>query len=211
MENIANKISQIANNSTRLYEAGYNKAQQENAELFFATSQFGDDTCRFSCLIPFEPDKIAFSSFASYPNNGKNTIQNGQVHMQAYEKYAGAMSAYGSTHSAITNVRMRPSQISTYFTYDPQTQVFTIDFSAHSTFNQIKFRSNIKYYFVAQKLPDYSIVDAVTEEIELLPDEVPSDHTGTLLYNQQAIYSVFTEGDWEALTFKKPKWTFVLE
>mgnify|MGYP007111686212 CR=1 FL=1 len=64
---------------------------------------------------------------------------------------------------------------------------------------------------MAQKLPGYSIINSVTEEIELLPDEVPSNHTGTLIYNQVAVYSAFTEEEWTALIAKKPNWTFVFE
>jgi hypothetical protein len=75
----------------------------------------------------------------------------------------------------------------------------------------VKFRNNIRYHIIAHYFPDYSIRDSLTEEINLLPDIVPSDHTGTLTYNKNAVYSAFSEEEWIALTSQKLNWTFVLE
>lgn len=68
----------------------------------------------------------------------------------------------------------------------------------------------MRYYISAQYIPNYSIRSAVIEEINLLPDVVPSYHAGTIEYNEAAIYSAFTANEWIELTGTKTAWTFVL-
>ena len=208
-EDIANKIEYIASNSTKLYKAGYDQAKQENEQLFFHTSKFGDDTSIINWNLPFFPDELIISADSGYPYEGKYTFQLITLRMRAYSKYAGFFS--NNITGGVSITRIKPSQLSQIFIYDEKNKIFKIDFSQNSTYSQVKFRKNIKYYITASSYPNYSIHDALIEEIEKLPDEVPNTHSGNLLYNTNAVYSAFSEEDWLDLTGKKTNWTFVLD
>lgn len=209
MSSIANKISQIAENSTRLYQAGYDKARQESEAISFGITMLGNDTNRLSFKVPFQPDDLAIMTTSPYYDKCSNTHYATYVQPTAYAQYAGIM-LYNRTGTT-GNARLKPSHIAQYFTYDETTNTFTLDFSKQSSIATVKFRSNMRYHIMAHKYSDYSIRDAIIEEINLLPDIVPSEHTGTLTYNQLAIYSALSEEEWIALTAQKSNWTFVLE
>lgn len=208
MSSIANKISQIAENSTRLYQAGYDKAMQENNMEYFKASFLGNDMNRYAYQVPFKPDWYMINTSSAKPHSMSNSLYFAIVNFNAYSKYCGTLNV--NKQNGITTVKVPTSKLGTVFSYNNDTQEVIVDMSSNASYVNIKFRSDVRYELTAVKFPNRSKLDNLIEDISLLPDDVPSGNSNVLDYNKNVIDQIITPEDWDELIGTKPNWTFNL-
>lgn len=189
---IAEKLTTIAEN------------QQKIATRYFKTSFVGDGTSKASFAIPFIPDMVVISGTSAYIDTMPGNFMSIAFDMRSAWKYAGRM-AYSTKAGSIGTGVIKTSSALASVSYADG--VFTWNAPALPA----TWSPATRYSVMAVKFPEQTVKTLVEEEIVLLPDAVPSDSNGTLVYNSAQINDTFTTDEWAELIAQKPNWTFSME
>lgn len=195
-------LDDMAASVPEVYEAGRTAEKEDCDAQFFKTSFIGNNTTAVSLNIPFLPDILTISTFSDYATaRRKNTLWTIEFDTRSASRYQGLIGQITSAGQAGLS-RVGGNSLPNCYTY--ANGVFTWK---HPSLTPV-FTSNARYFVSAAKFPETSAKAAITEEISLLPDTVPSEANGTLEYYSATVNKYFTAEEWAALIATKPKWTF---
>ena len=204
---IADKLQTVAENQQRVYDAGYEKSQAECQAVHFSTSVFGNGTRRMDFPVPFEPDVFAFICNDAYAADTAYCYRGLIVDFRSACKFEGQMLATNSNGGA-GSLSLSPGVISTFTRYENGVVTHEI---LGTQYQSYYFPRGVKYSVMAIKYPGEDGATLLREQIENLPDQVPSGHSGQLIYYTAAVERYMTTEEWENLIATKPNWTFVMQ
>ena len=198
-EDMANAINQV-------YQHGYETSQAECQAMHFNSSILGSGSKKLSIPMPFMPDTLYVYSSNPYSGSVMNSISGFMVDFRACGGVAG-IAAFSSSHNILGTGAIRPSAFSTMFSYSDG--VFS--FEGSTAMASLVWRPNARYTVIAAKYPAEDGKNMLIEEINQLPDQVPSGHNGELTYYLAAVNRYLTTEEWEELIDKKPNWNFIMQ
>ena len=204
---IADKLTTIADNQQRVYDAGKTFAENQCALKHFTADFYGNDQYSYTINIPFEPDMIIVYGFDPMLLVGQNQAFFFAADLRAF----GLAGGYNVVHTTGQNVypQMNTSKsVLTRYSRDNDGNVTLTNMTAPVGTETVKglFSSTLKYTIIAYKYTDKTDQELMTEFISSLSDS----ESGSLTFNKDKVNAAFTDAEWNALIATKPKWTFTL-
>lgn len=189
------------------YTAGMAQGEAECRNKHFAVSLLGSGKRELRVAIPFKPHVIAVFSCNSYSSQVPNSFKGFLLDLRSCGRHAGNV-LYCVSDNTLSTAMLTPSAGRQYTTY--QEGIFSFELPP-AMFPDLIWPENVRYTVTAVQYPQESIRELLQEEILSLPDTVPPGSSGTLRYYRDYVYTYISLPDWEALTAKKPNWTFEME
>ena len=209
--NIEEKLQTVAENQQRVYDAGYEKSraecQAECQAVHFSTSVYGSGIPKLEIPIPFMPDMLSVYCVDAFTENTPLSYLGVQVDFRACGKASGVYRGVAST-GQLASVSCSPSLRDKDFNYSNGVLTFVPTSGTSATLN---FREQSKYAVVATTYPGEDGKTLLREQIENLPDQVPSGQSNQLTFTRAAVERYMTAEEWENLIATKPNWKFVMQ
>ena len=196
------------------YEEGYDKgvsdggisAREKCILTHYTESTLGSGTPRIQAQIPFQPDMVAVYSTNPFSSEAAYTFKSLLVNLSSCGKYAGFIQ-YCSSEAIQSTGSINTSSMKMLFSYENGEWSFEMP---AERLPGVVWKEKVRYWIIAAKFEDEDPVRIVEEQLRLLPD-VPPEGSGTLTYNEEAIYRHFTPQQWQDLISQKPNWNIVLQ
>lgn len=196
---IAEKLTQVADNQQRVFDAGAQLAREECKAKHYVMEFTGDGTDSVTFQCPFEPDAVivlGFDPFAYFKTGGIMSL-------------TFDMSAFGRRGCSYFTTPDRgsvgsPKGAKNLIAKSGENQ-YTISGIVVGSTTGIFF-SGSKYQVIAVKYTDKTDKQRITEFIESLP----SGGTDSITLYADKVNAAFSETEWSALIATKPTYTFVM-
>ena len=201
---IAEKLTTVAENQQRVYDAGKAKAEGQCALKHFTAEFYGNGGNSHTINIPFEPDVITVFGYAPTLLTGTNQVFIFTADLRAFG-IAGGYAVIHSTGTAMLSVMFTTKSISSRYSRADNGDITLSNISTGDG-EKGSFASDIKYTIVAEKYTDKTDKELITEFINGLN----SSGTGTLTLSKTKVNAAFTDAEWNTLIANKPSWTFVM-
>lgn len=188
-----------------VYEAGRAKEKTACEAEHYTASMFGSGTKTLSVEVPFKPDTVMVFANSPYTEAQGSIIRVYSLDLRSCANRTAVMIYTTTAHANGANFStVAMDEFSDYengiLTIQPPSNV-----SASTT-----WASNVRYTVTAAKFPEETAKSLVEEQIQLLPDAVPSGNSGTMQYKAARINALFTDVEWATLIETKSNWTFSL-
>ena len=194
---IADKLSEVAKNVQKVFEAGESKHKMRYATAFVT----GDGTNTVSWDCPFEPDVMYVTVNGAEGNFTPKSILFMTFDFRAFARYGGH---YRFLDAAGTRMQGNMSSGSgrNYFKYANGKCEVTLPVTQST---EAYYNENSRYVCAAVKYTDKSDGELLCEEIAQLAD------TGEVLqYSKARINATVSDAEWQTLIANKPNRTFTL-
>lgn len=192
---IADKLTTIAENEQKVYEAGEKKHTSRYATAFVV----GDGTKNISFDCPFEPDYIVVQYHGADASSATASLTAMQFDRRSFAVNGGFYSVRLTSKNYIGTVGSATGK--TYFKWADGICEVIIP----STLN-VTYIDGCQYICIAVKYTDKGDRELLEEEVRLLAD------TGdTVEYSKTRVNDTVTDAEWQTLIATKPNRTFTLK
>lgn len=200
---IAEKLTTIAENQHRVFDAGKAEAEHQCDLKHFTAEFYGNDKTSYTINIPFEPDVITVGGYDPTNILATDNVFLFTADLRAFGITGGFLVSHrtGTNFSQLMNTS---KSVLTRYSRADNGDVTLQNLTAHDT--ECVFSSNIKYTIVASKYTVKTDKERITEFVNGLS----SSGSGSLSINQDKVNAAFTTAEWNALIATKPNWTFAM-
>lgn len=203
---IADKLTTIAENQQRVYDAGKAVAEHKCALKHFTAEFYGNDQTSYTINIPFEPDIVMLVAQDPTVLTATNNVFSFFADIRAFGMVGGTIVGH-TTGTQLINMAMTSKSIFTRYSRAENGDVTLTNMTINDGNKPDGiFPSNVKHTLVAAKYTDKTDKVRITEFVNGLS----SSGSGSLTINQDKVNASFTTAEWNALVATKPNWTFVM-
>lgn len=203
---IAQKLTAIAENVPKVYAAGEKAAAARCQAEHFVQIVPGSGTGELSFHVPFAPDFLAVAGY--YPTGYMQDGVFAQIHMDMASFYylCGLSSAY-NTAGLLSTAQLQTKTTPNRYERGEDGTCRLYNLIGTNAATKATFQKDLPYVVTAVKYTDKSLRTRIERYINTLDDS-----GGTTMLDRAAIFSVFTEAEWEALIAEKTRggWTFTM-
>ena len=199
---IAEKITTIAENLPRVFEAGENNVY---ATKFCTATVQGSGTNILEIDCPFNPDFIRLESWHPHIIDAlpHNSVINWSANRRGFGRRLGIRIYNNNDGGRIFQLfGVQGSLFTTCFLYDEERKKLVVT-SSVAEGHEILFPDYIDYIFVGAKYTDKTDYELLKELISTLPAA-----GGSMMLSQDRINETVSAEEWALLIADKPNWTF---
>ena len=201
---IAEKLSELASDLPRVFEAGAAKEAANCAAKHFVCEIAGNGTGTVSFEMPFVPDYITVSSFNPFCISEVGALINLMYDLRSFGRLAGS-SVYCRTENTTTLINVTQSGAASRFTFADGVCTVQNLGKVQNAETPIVFANGERYLITAQRYTDKTDKEIIAEYINSLVDD-----GGTITISEAKKEANFTEEEWNILINTKQSWTFNL-
>ena len=203
---IAEKLTAVAENQQKVYDAGFAAAEALCGQKHYVTTVTGNGTTSLSFHVPFTPDSLLVfvSEVGMYAKLDAKTMffEMGQFDLAGFGMIGGMYKVFYNNKE--NNLSVTTTSMLTRYAQDAEGIVTlqNLIINSISTTVPATFIDGAEYVVVAAKYTEKSDKERITEYVRSLTG------SGSTTLNQAKVNAAFTDDEWAALIAEKPDWTF---
>ena len=195
---IAEKLITIAENESKVYEAGLDKGAEICSAKHLVYNFVGDGSGSVSFHVPFEPDAVHIIGFDPTYTKTPYAIGLFCYDRRAFGTMAGA-ALYGNASGASTTVNYSTTSALNRYS---RTEDGVVTIGNISSSLSLEFSPGYVYTAIAVKYTEQTDKERITAFVSGLTG------SGTVTLNRAKVNAAFTDDEWATLIATKPNWTF---